>query len=68
LLNRHGVTLERTRSTPRLSEATLPHDLGASVRITEWAYEQTERAKGQVWVAERIFKHLGPEWRRLLVA
>jgi hypothetical protein len=52
----------------RLSEAALPHDFAASVRIAEWAYEQTERARGQVWIAKRDFKHLGPEWRRLLVA
>lgn len=25
-------------------QAALPHDLGASLRIAEWAYEQTERA------------------------
>lgn len=52
----------------RLTEAALPHDLGASVRIAEWAYEQTERASGQVWVVQKDFRHLGPEWRRLLVA
>jgi hypothetical protein len=49
-------------------EAALPHDLLASVRVAEWAYEQTERAKGQVWVEKVVFQHLGPEWRRLLVA
>ena len=52
----------------RLAEAALPHDFAASVRIAEWAYEQTEQAHGQVWVAKDVFKHLGPEWRRLLVA
>jgi len=52
----------------RLVEAALPHDLSASVRIAEWAYEQTERANGQVWVSKDFFRHLGPEWRRLLVA
>lgn len=52
----------------RLAEAALPHDLSATVRIAEWAYEQTEQAHGQVWVANRVFTHLGPEWRRLLVA
>ena len=52
----------------RLAEAALPHDLAASVRIAEWAYEQTERAKGQVWIAKGVFRHLGPEWRQLLVA
>jgi hypothetical protein len=52
----------------RLAEAALPHDLSASIRVAEWAYEQTERAKGQVWVEKVVFQHLGPEWRRLLVA
>ena len=49
-------------------EAALPHDLTVSLRVTEWAYEQTERANGQVWLEENVFQHLGPEWRRLLVA
>ncbi len=52
----------------RLAEAELPHDSAASVRIATWAYEQTEQAKGQVWVAKEVFRQLGPEWRRLLVA
>jgi hypothetical protein len=52
----------------RLAEAALPHDMAATVRIAEWAYEQTEQAHGQVWVAKDVFTHLGPEWRRLLVA
>lgn len=52
----------------RLTEAALPNDLSASLRIAEWAYEQTERANGQVWVSRNVFRHLGPEWRRLLVA
>ena len=41
---------------------------GLAVRIAEWAYEQTEQANGQVWVAKDMFRHLGPEWRQLLVA
>ena len=36
----------------RLAEAELPHDFAASVRIAEWAYEQTEQANGQVWVSQ----------------
>jgi hypothetical protein len=52
----------------RLKEIGLPHDFHASVRIAEWAYEQTERAKGQVWVSRNVLRHLGPEWRKLLVA
>jgi 5-methylcytosine-specific restriction endonuclease McrA len=52
----------------RLAEAALPYDLAASVRIAQWAYEQTERAHGQVWVGANIFRHLTPAWRRWLVA
>ena len=52
----------------RLLEAALPHDLAASLRVAEWAYEQTDRANGQVWLEKNVFQHLGPEWRRLLVA
>lgn len=52
----------------RFLEAALPHDLLASIRVAEWAYEQTERANGQVWLEKAVFQHLGPEWRRLLVA
>ena len=52
----------------RLVEAALPHDLSASLRVAQWAYEQTERSHGQVWVSKQVFQHLGPDWRRLLVA
>lgn len=52
----------------RLNEASLPHDLASSIRIAEWAYEQTEKCRGQVWLWKDVFRHLGPEWRQLLVA
>jgi hypothetical protein len=52
----------------RLLEAGLPRDSSASIRVAEWAYEQTERANGQVWIEKNVFQHLGGEWRRLLVA
>ncbi len=48
-----------------------PHEKGsehASRGVAEWAYEQTERARGQVGVAKDVFQHLGPGWRRPLVA
>jgi 5-methylcytosine-specific restriction endonuclease McrA len=54
--------------TERLKDAGLPSDSIASLRITEWAYEQVEKAKGQVWVNDGIFLHLGTKWRELLVA
>ena len=43
----------------RLAEAELPHDFAASVRIAEWAYEQTEQAKGQVWVSQGCVSPFG---------
>lgn len=61
----------RTRSdelAERLKDAGLPSDSLASLRITEWAYEQVEKAKGQVWLNDAVFLHLGPTWRELLVA
>ena len=42
----------------RLNQTGLSHDFLASLRIAEWAYEQTERAKGQVWVNRSILRHL----------
>ncbi len=61
----------RTRSqemAERLAAAGLPSDSSASMQITEWAYEQVEKAHGQVWVNDAVFLHLGPTWRKLLVA
>jgi hypothetical protein len=65
-IEQNGVHAEELGA--RLLEAALPHDFEASMRIAKWAYEQTERAEGQVWVAKDVLRHLGPEWRRLLVA
>ena len=56
------------RLTALLQDAELPHDLPASIRIAQWAYEQTEKSRGQVWVAKQVFRHLGPGWRQLLSA
>jgi hypothetical protein len=52
----------------RLRDANLAHDSSASLRIAEWAYEQVERSKGQVWLNDSVFQHLGAGWRELLVA
>ena len=52
----------------RLRDANLPHENAASIRITEWAYEQVEKAHGQVWISDVEFQHLGVRWRELLVA
>lgn len=52
----------------RLVEAALPCDLTATVQIATWVYRQTETSNGQVWVTEKLLKHLGPEWSRCFVA
>ena len=52
----------------RLRDANLSHDSSASLRIAEWAYEQVKKARGQVWVNDAVFQHLGAGWRELLVA
>jgi HNH endonuclease len=46
----------------RLIGARLPCDPTATVQIARWVYQQTEKANGQVWVAEKVLKHLGPGW------
>ena len=49
-----------------LDRAELPHELCATLGIADWAYEQTEKAQGQVWVEKKQLVHLGMEWRTLL--
>jgi len=46
----------------RLVGAGLPWDPTATVQIARWVYQQTERSNGQVWVAEKVLRHLGPGW------
>ena len=52
----------------RLVEAALPCDLTATVQIAKWVYQQTEKANGQVWVEEKVLRHLGPNWAKCLSA
>jgi hypothetical protein len=52
----------------RLVEAALPCDLGATVHIAKWVYQQTQRANGQVWVVEKVLKHLDPSWAACFAA
>ena len=64
---------ERNRSRSaeldeRLRDLGLSSDSSASLRITEWAYEQVEKSKGQVWLNDAIIQHLGVGWRELIVA
>jgi hypothetical protein len=46
----------------RLAAAALPCDLLAAEQIARWIYEQTEKANGQVWVQDKLLRHLGPDW------
>jgi hypothetical protein len=46
--------------------AGVAHDLGASLRITRWAYRQVEEREGMVWVRGREFEALGEGWRGVL--
>ena len=52
----------------RFDAHDLPHDIHASARVAEWAYTQAEKAGGQVWVRDKVLKHLGANWRRCLLA
>ena len=56
--------LHRVELQTRLVEAALPCDWSATSQIAKWVYQQTEKANGQVWVAEKVLKHLGPSWSR----
>ena len=52
----------RAELDARLVAAALPCDLTATVQIAKWVYQQTEKANGQVWVEEKVLRHLGPTW------
>ena len=49
-----------------LEAAALPCDLAAAIQIARWVYEQTEKANGQVWVADKVLQHLSPAWSQCL--
>ncbi len=38
-------------------------DIGASCRVAEWAYAQTEAAKGLTWLRSNVMERLDPGWR-----
>lgn len=52
----------------RLVRAALPCDLTATVQIARWVYRQTEKANGQVWVEEKVLRHLSAEWSQCFAA
>lgn len=37
-------------------------EVTATVQIAKWVYQQIEKANGQVWVMEKVLRHLDPEW------
>ncbi len=52
----------------RLVGAALPCDPAATVQIARWVYWQTEKANGQVWVEEKVLRHLNAEWLQCFAA
>jgi 5-methylcytosine-specific restriction endonuclease McrA len=60
--------LHRAELEERLIAAGLPCNATATTQIARWSYEQTERSNGQVWVAERVLRHLGPDWGKCFAA
>ncbi len=56
----------RAELDARLAGASLPSDFTATVQIARWMYGQTEKANGQVWVVQRVMRHLGPGWSQCL--
>jgi 5-methylcytosine-specific restriction endonuclease McrA len=61
--NSHQAELQE-----RLAVAGLACDATASVQIAKWVYQQIEKANGQVWVHEKVLRHLDPDWARLFAA
>lgn len=71
--NHLAAWIERNREhhielQERLLAAALPCDLTATMQIAKWVYQQTEKANGQVWVEEKVLRHLSPEWVRCFAA
>jgi hypothetical protein len=58
-----GSSLELAQ---RFSDDGLIHDLDASIRIAHWAYSQTEKANGDVWIRGKEFRRLGSGWQDLM--
>ncbi len=49
-----------------LEENGIVTELAASNRIAQWAYAQTEAAKGYTWLRADQMVPLSPQWRELL--
>jgi HNH endonuclease len=71
--NHLAAWIERNREhqvelQTRLVEAALPCDLTATVQVAKWVYQQTEKANGQVWVVEKVLRHLSADWSKCFAA
>jgi 5-methylcytosine-specific restriction endonuclease McrA len=51
-----------------LQKMRLTADVSSSHHVAQWAYSQTDRSRGQVWVSGRMLVPLAPQWRSLLAA
>jgi hypothetical protein len=51
-----------------LAGKTLADEVAATVQIAKWAYQQTEKANGQMWVMEKVLQHLSPAWSHCFAA
>jgi hypothetical protein len=52
----------------RLREADLPTDRPTVTHVATWAYDQMERAQGQLWVTGRELRRITSRWREMLCA
>jgi hypothetical protein len=60
--------MHREELQVRFQEAMLPFDWPGTIQIAKWVYQQTEKANGQVWVAEKVLQLLSPAWSSCLSA
>ncbi len=56
----------RTALVNEFARIHAPHDLGISIQIAAWAYEQVERSGGMVWGGGKSYERLGTKWREVL--
>lgn len=57
----HGAALEQL-----FDAESIEHDLGTTVKVARWAYEQVQRAEGQVWVRSKELRFVTDKWQKLL--
>lgn len=57
------VTTHGPRLTASFTSLQVSNDLAQSVSIARWAYSQTEKANGLVWLRSDELRHLGHDWQ-----